>query len=294
VEGLERLVVLDNLTDAGSRGNLIGPDHDPRFCFVQGDIADHDLLARLLHEHQITGVFNLAAETRVDRALDRLADFVHSNVAGTAVLLDACLDARIPLLQCSTDEVYGSVSPPDRFTENSVLNPSSPYSATKASADLLCLAAAKTFRQDVLVTRCSNNYGPRQHSANLIPALVGAALRDEPLPLSGDGMDIRDWIHVDDHCRGLLAAFGRGYRGGVYLFGGQCERTNLGIARDVLKILGKPETLIGFVPDRPMPDRRNAIDVSKAHAFFGWRPQKKFKTVFPSVVRELAANFHAA
>jgi dTDP-glucose 4,6-dehydratase len=293
-EDLERLVVLDKLTYAGNRRNLIGPDHDARFHFVEGDIVDRELVARLLHDHRITGVFNLAAESHVDRSIESAEDFVRTNVTGVANLLDVCRASCVPLLQCSTDEVYGSVKPPGRFTDHSRLNPSSPYSASKASADLLCLAAVKTHQQDVVITRCSNNYGPRQHAEKLIPTLVRAALRDETLPIFGDGMDIRDWIHVDDHCHGLIAAFLRGHRGGVYLFGGQCERTNLGIARDVLAVLGKPESLIGFVPDRPAHDRRYAVDVTKSVAFFGWRPERKFRSGFPSVVRELAANYHAA
>ena len=294
LHGLQRLVVLDKLTYAGNRGHLIGPDQDPRFSFAEGDIVDREFVARLLHDHGITGVFNLAAESHVDRSLLYPDDFVHSNVTGVAHLLEVCRSHAVPLLQCSTDEVHGSVEPPRRFFDSSPLNPSSPYSASKAAADLLCSAAVKSYHQEVVITRSSNNYGPRQHAEKLVPTLVKAAFHDEQLPLYGDGMHIRDWIHVDDHCRGMIAAFKQGISGEVYLFGGACERTNLGIARSVLEVFGKPESLITSVSDRPGHDRRYSIDNTKSFAALGWRPQHIFKTIFPSVVRELAANHHGA
>ena len=294
VAGLQRLVVLDKLTYAGNRGNLIGPDQDPRFAFVEGDVVDHELIARLIHEHGINGVFNLAAESHVDRSLEHSGDFVRTNIAGTANLLDVCRAAAVPLLQCSTDEVYGSVNPPHRFLDTSPLNPTSPYAASKAAADLLCLAAVKSHGQDVIITRCSNNYGPRQHQEKFVPTLVTAAFNDQPLPIYGDGLHIRDWIHVDDHCRGLIAALQRGATGGHYLFGGQCERSNIGMARSVLEVFGKPKSLITSVRDRPGHDRRYAVDNTKSFAALNWRPQHRFRTIFPTVVRELAANLNAA
>ena len=289
-ESLQHLVVLDKLTYAGKRGNLIGPDQDPRFVFVEGDIADRELTASLIDEHGINGVFNLAAESHVDRSIDSPEDFVATNITGTANLIEVCRAACVSLLQCSTDEVYGSIDPPGRFSTLSPLNPSSPYSASKAAADLLCLAAVKTHGQDIVVTRCTNNYGPRQHAEKLVPVLVARALRDESLPIYGDGRHIRDWIHVDDHCRGLVLAFTRGAPGEVYLFGGQCERTTLGMARSVLDVLGKPETLITHVADRPGHDRRYAVDIARSVASLGWECRCKFRSSFPSVVRELAAN----
>lgn len=292
-EDVQRLVVFDKLTYAGKQANLIGPDRDPRYRFVQGDINDLRLVLQLMQEHQITGVLNLAAESHVDRSLEFPDDFVLTNVAGTARLLEACRSRGIPMLQCSTDEVYGSIDPPLRFTENSKLNPTSPYSASKTSADLLCLAAYKSYGQDIVITRCSNNYGPRQHAEKLVPTLVRTAFQDQQLPLYGDGMHIRDWIHVDDHCRGLIEAYHRGASGGVYLFGGRCERTNIGVARTILEILGKPQSLISFVNDRPGHDRRYAVDNTKSWSSFGWRPQKNFATAFPEVVRELCANLSA-
>ena len=289
-EGLQQLIVLDKLTYAGNRGHLIGPDQDSRFTFVEGDIADHALISTLLREHDVTGVFNLAAESHVARSLESNEVFVASNVAGTLHLIEACRAMRVPLLQCSTDEVYGSISPPGRFVEISPLNPTTPYAASKAAADLLCLSAVRCHAQDIVITRSSNNYGPRQHVEKLVPNLVNAAFHDQPLELHGDGMHIRDWMHVDDHCRGMISAFQRGQPGAVYLFGGQCERTNLGMARSVLELLGKPASLLTHVPDRAGNDRRYAVDFSKAVAGLDWRPTHRFRTSFPIVVRELTAN----
>ncbi len=198
------------------------------------------------------------------------------------------------MLQCSTCQVFGSVNPPFKFTELSPLNPSSPYAASKGSADLLCLAAFKAWQQDVVITRCSTNFGPRQQPGCFLPTLVAAGLSDQPLPVYGDGLHIRDWIHVDDHCRGMLAAYSRGVPGATYLFGGRCERTNLGMARSVLKVLGKPDTLVSFVPPPPGYDHRYAVDCTRAMSTFGWRPQHGFQSVFPTVVREIAANLNAA
>lgn len=294
VEQLERLIVLDKLTYAGNRSNLGALEDDPRFHFVKGDIADRALVAALLKQEAVTGVFNLAAESHVDHSIDDAEDFIATNIVGTANLLEECRGAKVSLLQCSTDEVYGSATPPAKFTEESPLIPSSAYSASKASGDLLCLAASITHQQDVLVTRSSNNYGPRQHAEKLIPTIVRHAIQDEPIPIYGDGMHIRDWIHVDDHCRGMLAAFLRGRAGQIYNFGGHCERTNLGLTRNILQILGKPDSLISRAPDRPGHDRRYAIDTTKALRYFGWNPREELMPSLPAIVRELAANFSQA
>ena len=290
LEKVERLVVLDKLTYAGSRDNLVGPDQDPRFEFVQGDIADRALLGGLLRHHNITGVFNLAAESHVDRSILNPDDFVATNIVGTANLLETCRAARVPLLHCSTDEVYGSALVPNKFLETTPLAPSSPSSASKASADLLCLAAVTTHRQDLVITRSANNYGLRQHPEKLIPTIIRHALRDEPIPLYGGGMQIRDWIHVDDHCRGMITALHRGQSGNIYNFGGHCERTNLGLTRNILTILGKPESLISTAPDRPGHDLRYSVDTTKALRYLGWSPQTQMAKALPAVVRELAAN----
>lgn len=288
---LEKLVVLDKLTYAGDREHLVGPDQDPRFVFVEGDINDRELVENILVEHAITGVFNLAAESHVDRSITDATDFVATNICGTTTLLELLRPRGIPLLQCSTDEVYGPVTAPEKAKEDHALLPSSAYAASKASADLLCLAATRTHDQDVVITRCTNNYGPRQNSEKLIPLLVKQASGDEPVPIYGNGLQIRDWIHVDDHCEGLIAAWKRGKRGEVYHFAGHCERTNLGIARSVLDCLRKPHDLITHVADRPGHDERYALDTAKATLWFGWEPKRKFREVFPDVVRALASEY---
>ena len=293
-ESLERLVILDKLAPTGNAGNLIGPDQDPRFHFTAGDISDRSLVARLLSEHDVTGIFNLAVETDPDRSAESSAELLATNVNGIASLLEVSRAARVPLLQCSTDDVHGSIAPPDRSSELSPLRPTTAYAASKAAADLLCQAATRSHAQDIVITRATTTYGPRQHHAELIPTLVRRALRDEPLALEGSGMCIRDWIHVDDHCRGLLSAFTKGAPGALYYFGGQCERTNLGLARDVLRILSKPESLLSFAPERPGHDQRHAVDCNQALGKLRWQPEVKFQSAFPSVVRELAANLSAS
>jgi len=288
---VEKIVVLDKLTYAGRRENLNGPDLDPRFEFVQGDITDGTLLEELINDSSFTGIFHLAAESHVDRSIASAAPFIQTNIIGTATLLEIAAQLAVPLLHCSTDEVYGSVDPPDKFTEESPLNPSSPYSASKAAADLLCLAHFKTFQTNIVITRSSNNYGPRQHSEKLIPHFIECALNDRPMGLYGDGLNIRDWIHVDDHCQGMITAFLKSKPGRVYNFGGHCERTNIGIARSILKILGKPESLIAMIEDRLGHDRRYAIDTTKSQSYFGWQPTKSFTQEFPDIVRSYAADF---
>ena len=290
VPELEQLVILDKLTDAANPGNLIGPAEDPRIRFVEGDICDEPLVTRLLGEMTATGVFHLASESNVDRSTGKSDDFIITNVHGTSLLLDACRTTGVPLLHCSTDEVYGSIDPPAKCTEDSPLKPGSPYAASKASADLLCLAAQNTHGQDVVITRSTNNYGPRQPDDAFIPTLVRQAVQGLSLPMQGDGMRIRDWIHVDDHCLGMIATFLRGPAGHVFNLGGHCERTNLGMARSILSIFGKPESLISSGPDPSGGDRRHAVDTSKVENYFAWSPTTSFSAAFPAVVRELAAN----
>jgi dTDP-glucose 4,6-dehydratase len=282
---VERVVVLDKLTYAGSLEHL---PEDPRLSFVEGDIMDRRLVAGLLETHTITGVFNLAAESHVDRSIERADDFIATNITGAFQVLSACREANVPLLQSSTDEVYGSIDPPGRFTEDSPLRPSSPYSASKTSADLLGLAAVTTYDQDIVITRGSNTYGPRQHPEKLIPRMIQCALRDEPLPVYGDGLQVRDWMHVNDHSSGLIAAFLYGKAGGVYNLGAGCERANLDLVRELLAILGKPESLIRHVTDRPGHDRRYALDATKARRELGWKPRAEFAREFPETVRRLA------
>jgi dTDP-glucose 4,6-dehydratase len=287
---VEQLVILDKLTYAGAREYLMGPDNDPRFHFVEGDVTDAGLLGQIFEKYRFTSVFHLAAESHVDRSIADSRQFAYSNVVGTAALLEQCRQSRTPLLHCSTDEVYGPITSPGKASEDDPLKPSSPYAASKASADLLCQAAVRTHEQDVLITRCTNNYGPRQHSEKLIPLLIKKALQDEKLPIYGSGMQTRDWIHVEDHCDGMLAAWQRGRKGQVYHFAGHCERTNLGIARSVLDCLRKPHSLIEHVRDRPGHDIRYALDTEKALMWFGWQPERSFRNTFPDVVRALASE----
>jgi dTDP-glucose 4,6-dehydratase len=286
---LEYLVILDALTYAGSRANLAGPDQDPRLTFIEGDIADDTLVSELLEKFNCDGIMHLAAESHVDQSIENPAKFITTNINGTFSLLDVARRHDVALLQCSTDEVYGPIAAPAKADESFPLKPSSPYSASKASADLIVQAAHTTFDQEIVIARCSNNYGPRQHREKLIPTLVHCALRDQPLPIYGSGKQVRDWIHVDDTARGLIKVFEGGLSHRIYNLGANCERTNLEIARTVLKHLNKAESLIEHVRDRPGHDLRYAIDTTRAMATLGWQPLIPFQEGFEKVVRELGA-----
>ncbi|MDB6147102.1 MAG: dTDP-glucose 4,6-dehydratase, partial [Spartobacteria bacterium] len=223
-------------------------------------------------------VVNFAAESHVDRSINSPQNFIHTNVIGTSVLLDCARRHGVQrFIQISTDEVYGSLGDTGKFTEQSPLDPSSPYSASKASADLLALACHRTYDQEVIVTRCSNNYGPYQFPEKLIPLMIIKALRNEPLPVYGDGMNVRDWIHVEDHCAGVVAALFEGKPGSVYNFGGGNEIPNIDLVKMILRKLGKPENLISFVTDRLGHDRRYAIDSSFAEHELKWKPRHRFE-----------------
>ena len=270
---------VDVLTYAGNLANLDGlaQNHGERYEFFKADIASADQMDALMTEHQFYAVINFAAESHVDRSIDSPQNFIHTNIVGTSVLLDAARRHGVQrFVQISTDEVYGSLSATGKFTEQSSLDPSSPYSASKAGADLLALASFKTFDQDVVVTRCSNNYGPYQFPEKLIPLMIIKALRDEPLPVYGDGMNVRDWIHVRDHCAGVIAALFEGKAGAIYNFGGNNEIPNMELVKMILRKLGKPESLISFVPDRLGHDRRYAIDTSFAERELNWKPRREF------------------
>ncbi len=233
---------VDVLTYAGNIANLEGvvEEHGERYEFFKADIANADLMDALMTEHQFYAVINFAAESHVDRSINDPLNFIHTNVIGTSVLLECARRHGVQrFVQISTDEVYGSLGAEGRFTEQSPLDPSSPYSASKAASDLLALASYKTYGQDVLVTRCSNNYGPYQFPEKLIPLMIIKALRDEPLPVYGDGKNVRDWIHVDDHCAGIVAALFEGKPGTVYNFGGNSEMVNLDLVRMILDKLGQ-------------------------------------------------------
>src|ERR1700681_177993 len=244
---------VDALTYAGNPANLDGvvEEHGERYEFFKADIANLDQMDALMTEHQFYAVINFAAESHVDRSINSPLNFIHTNVIGASVLLHCARRHGVQrFVQISTDEVYGSLGSTGKFTEQSPLDPSSPYSSSKAGADLLALACHKTYGQEVIVTRCSNNYGPYQFPEKLIPLMIINAMRDDPLPVYGDGMNVRDWIHVEDHCAGIVAALFEGKPGAVYNFGGDSEVPNLETVKLILRKLGKPESVISFVTDR--------------------------------------------
>ncbi|HEX9605095.1 MAG TPA: dTDP-glucose 4,6-dehydratase [Myxococcales bacterium] len=285
------IVNLDKLTYAGNLESLADLRHDRGHVFVRGDIANAELVEHLCEQHEVEAIVNLAAESHVDRSILGPSIFVETNVSGTQVLLDAARRARVKrFVQVSTDEVYGSLGAQGRFSEASPLQPSSPYSASKTAADLLALAYHHTFGLDVIVTRCSNNYGPYQFPEKLIPLMIANALEGRKLPVYGDGMQVRDWIHVEDHCAALLAAVERGKPGEVYNVGSDNEWPNLLIVQQLLRILAKPESLVEHVRDRPGHDRRYAIDARKAHAELGWAPRIAFADGLQRTVEWYVAN----
>jgi len=286
-----RVINLDKLTYAGNLQNLADLEEDPEHRFVRADITDRDAVQHLIRSHSIEAIFHLAAESHVDRSILGPEVFIQTNVIGTQVLLEACQQNAVKrFVMVSTDEVYGSLGPTGRFTEASPLAPSSPYSASKASADLLALAYHRTFGTDVVVTRCSNNYGPYQFPEKLIPLMIVNALHDEPLPVYGDGGNVRDWLNVADHCQALVLALEKGRAGEVYNIGGGAEMRNIDIVKRVLHLLNKPEELIRFVKDRPGHDRRYAIDASKAKAELGWSPAHTFEQGLAETVRWYVDN----
>jgi len=269
---------VDLLTYAGNAANLsdVANACAERYQFHCGDIADEALVERIMGGGEFDAVINFAAESMVDRSIAQPRPFVHSNVTGAFVMLEAARTAGVRFVQISTDEVYGSLGETGAFTEETPLAPRSPYSASKAAADVLALANHHTFGQDVVILRCSNNYGTHQHPEKLIPRMILCALKGEPLPLYGDGLFVRDWIHVADHCAAILLAIARGKSGEVYNIGANNEQPNIAILRRILTHLGKPESLIRHVADRPGHDRRYAIDSSKAQRELHWRPQHDF------------------
>ncbi|NVJ04030.1 dTDP-glucose 4,6-dehydratase [Myxococcus sp. AM001] len=280
------VVNLDKLTYAGNLENLSELEGDPQHVFIRGDIGNRELVEHLMSVHAIDAVMHLAAESHVDRSILGPEVFVTTNVLGTQQLLEASRARGVKrFLMVSTDEVYGSLGPTGAFTESSPLQPSSPYSASKTSSDLVALAYRHTFNLDVVVTRCSNNYGRYQFPEKLIPLMVVNALHDKPLPVYGDGGNVRDWLHVEDHCQALLLALEQGRAGEVYNIGGGAERRNIDIVKAILGLVGKPESLIQYVKDRPGHDRRYAIDPSKLRAELGWTPAHTFEQGLADTVR---------
>ena len=248
---------------------------NPNYNFVKGDICDAKLVGRLAAQARL--IVNFAAESHVDRSIAHSEDFIRTNITGTLTLLEVARKRGVKrFLQISTDEVYGSLGPTGKFVETTPLAPRSPYSASKASADLLNLAFFETYQLPVLITRCSNNYGPYQFPEKLIPLMISNALEDKPLPVYGDGLQVRDWIHVEDHCRALLLVLEKGTPGEVYNVGGGNEWPNIEIVKLILGALGKPDSLIKYVSDRPGHDRRYAIDFTLIERELGWRPRVNF------------------
>jgi len=284
------VVNVDLLTYAGNLGNLSAVLDDPRHSFHRLDVADGAGLREAL-DGRFDLVFHFAAESHVDRSIVDAAGFVRTNVAGVQTLLDLARERDWGrFVQISTDEVYGSLGPEGRFREDSPIRPSSPYSASKAGGDLLAAAAGTTHGQDVVVTRCSNNYGPFQFPEKLIPLMILNALEEKPLPVYGDGRNVRDWIHVEDHCRAVLAVAERGEAGAVYNIGADSERENLEIVRRILELTGRPESLVSFVEARPGHDRRYAIDATRVRTELGWAPRRDLEQALEETVRWYREN----
>jgi dTDP-glucose 4,6-dehydratase len=274
-----QIVNLDVMTYAGNPENLKDYETNPRYHFVKGNICNYDLVDFLIKKYNITNLLHFAAESHVDRSISNPDIFIETNVKGTLTLLNAAKNNKLKrYLQVSTDEVYGSLDFTDpAFTEKNPITPRSPYSASKASADMLVQAYYHTFHLPVVITRCSNNYGPYQFPEKLIPLMIRNIQLDKKLPVYGDGKNIRDWIYVEDHCEGILRTLQQGKEGEVYNFGGNAEKTNLEIIGTLLKRLNKGEELITYVKDRPGHDLRYAMDFSKAKSELNWSPKYTFK-----------------
>jgi dTDP-glucose 4,6-dehydratase len=271
------IINYDLLTYAGNLRNLDEVASNPRYRFVRGDIADNDSVRAVFDAHRPDAVVNFAAETHVDRSIEDSTPFVRSNIVGTQCLLDNARRFKVSrFVQISTDEVYGSLGPDGAFREDTPIDPSSPYSASKAGADMLVLSYFRTHQFPVVITRCTNNYGPYQFPEKLIPVLISNAMNDRSLPIYGDGLNVREWIFADEHSRAVWLALTRGREGEVYNIGSGQEKTNLEVVRAVLKLLGKPESLITYVKDRPGHDRRYAMDCSKIRREWGWQSEMEF------------------
>ncbi len=286
-----KVVNVDKLTYAGNLENLTEVQSHPNYVFEKTDICHRESIERIIEQYEIDAIIHFAAESHVDRSILGAADFIQTNVVGTCVLLDCAKKYSLKrFVQISTDEVYGSLGPTGYFTETTPLHPNSPYSASKASADMLALAYHHTYGLPVLITRCSNNYGPYQFPEKLIPLMIANALNDKPLPVYGDGLNVRDWLHVYDHCTAIDLVFHKGRLGEVYNIGGNNEKKNIEIVRLILRYLNKPESLITFVKDRPGHDRRYAIDSSKIKQELGWKPSYTFEQGIQETIQWYVAH----
>ncbi|MBI9070468.1 MAG: dTDP-glucose 4,6-dehydratase [Melioribacteraceae bacterium] len=285
------IINLDKLTYAGNLENLKSSEGNKNYHFVKGDITNHELVDYLFNQYNIKYVINFAAESHVDRSILGSEVFFQTNVIGTNVLLETSRRYDVEkFLQVSTDEVYGSLGETGLFTEKTSISPNSPYSSSKASADLLAMSFYETYGFPVLITRCSNNYGPLQFPEKLIPLMILNSLADKKLPVYGDGLNVRDWIYVIDHNKAIDLVFEKGRVGEVYNIGASQEMTNIEIIKLVLNILGKSEDLIEFVKDRPGHDRRYAIDSSKIQNELGWKPEYKFEEAIVKTVEWYKEN----
>jgi len=283
--------VLDKLTYAGNLENLEPVAGDPRYRFVRADICDRPAVERVFEEFRPDAVVHFAAESHVDRSILAPDPVFETNLRGTYTLLEAVRErGGVRFLHVSTDEVYGSIEPPAEADEEFPLRPSSPYSASKAGSDLLALSYFKTYGVPVIVTRASNNYGPYQFPEKLIPLMIANALDGDPLPVYGDGLQVRDWLYVDDHCRALLAVLDQGRTGEIYNIGGNCSLPNIEVVKRILAATGKPESLIRHVKDRPGHDRRYALSSAKIAAHTGWRPEVDFETGLARTIRWYQEN----
>ena len=272
------IINVDKLTYAGNLENLEEVEENRHYMFAKADISERIQVEPMFQKYPIAAVVNFAAESHVDRSILGAAEFIKTNVGGTNVLLELAKEYQVKkFIQISTDEVYGSLGADGKFTEETPLHPNSPYSASKASADLLAVASYHTFGVPVIITRCSNNYGPFQFPEKLIPLMIVNALGNKPLPVYGDGLNVRDWLHVYDHCLAIDAVLQKGRPGEVYNIGGSNEWKNIDIVRLILKQLGKPESLMTFVKDRPGHDRRYAIDSTRIQRELQWQPTYTFE-----------------
>ncbi len=286
-----QVINVDLLTYAGNLENLTAIEQWENYRFVKADICDRDTLTFLFEAEKFDAIVNFAAESHVDRSILEPDIFVRTNVTGTHTLLELAKKWKVArFLQVSTDEVYGSLGDEGLFSETTPLAPNSPYSAAKTSADLFVRAYHHTFGMDTITTRCSNNYGPYQFPEKLIPLMIQNALEDKPLPVYGTGMNIRDWLQVEDHCRAILVALEHGKSGEVYNIGGNNEQPNIEIVKRILSILGKPESLIRYVPDRPGHDLRYGIDATKIRTELGWEPRHSFSTGLKATIDWYLSN----
>jgi dTDP-glucose 4,6-dehydratase len=283
----DEVVTMDALTYAGNLENLADLKDHPRHGFLRGDITRPRDIAAAFKARHFDAIVNFAAESHVDRSIHMGARaFIQTNIMGTQLLLEAARRHEVArYLQVSTDEVYGSLGPSGAFTETTPLAPNNPYAATKAGADMMVRAAAHTHGLDTVITRCSNNFGPYQFPEKLIPLMIANAMADKPLPVYGDGLHVRDWIYVLDHCSGIDTVLRRGRAGEVYNLGGNYDVPNIRIVRTILALLGKPESLITYVKDRPGHDRRYAIDNTRARAELGWKPAHRFEEALKATVQ---------